>query len=228
MIDPWNVYIDKNYVNFIDKTRVKVIFEIGARECGYTQDIINCYNFCEEIHCFECNPYTIDACKKNINQLQRPNKTFKKIILNPLGLSSCKEKLNFFPVLVDGDYGSSSAGFFPTEKAHSLISDRQCEIECITIDDYCKKEKIKSIDLMCIDIEGNELKAFQGAKEILHTTSYIITETQDVRRNENTPLRSEISDYLLSYGFKEAYTTCDGYFGDSLYINENHRHNTAR
>jgi FkbM family methyltransferase len=215
MIDPWNVYIQEDFTKFIDKSKVKIILEIGARECGYTQDIIDYYNFCEQVHCFECNPLTKGICLDNIERLKKSGTNIKRVQFNSFGISSKEERLPFYPVLVGCDYGSSSAGFFPREKFHSLQTAR-FDVDCTTIDDYCREQYILP-DLLLMDIEGGELKALEGGKKSLHNVSYIIMETQDVQRNDNSPLRSEITAFLKDFGFKEVYTTCKGYFGDSIY-----------
>lgn len=213
-----NIYINDLYTRYIDIKNIKTIFEIGAMECDYTQELIDCYTSCEALHIFECNPYTVNRCHNNIANLKRNNSNIKKVTFNNIGLSSRPEKLKFYPVLnCDNVYGSSSVGFFPTEQKHNLLSSKECTINCSTIDNYCKQEKIQAVDLLLMDIEGSELKALQGAIEILPTVSNIILETQDVRRYENTPLRIEIKNFLIDFGFKELYTTCDGYFGDSIF-----------
>jgi FkbM family methyltransferase len=216
MIDPWNTYIKDEYTRFIDKSKVEVIFEIGSRECGYTQDIINCYTYCKEMHIFECNPLTIEDCKRNIDAV-KPNKNLKKLVFNPIAISDKAEKKILYPVKVGDDYGSSSVDFFPTEKSHSFLN-KEYIVDCTTINDYCSSADIKKIDLILLDIEGSELNALKGANNILKTVSYIITETQDVERNKNTPLRKDIVKFLDKYGFKEVYTTCNGYFGDSIFV----------
>jgi FkbM family methyltransferase len=216
MIDPYNNYVKDDFIKYIDKSHVKTIFEIGARECGYTQEIIDCYTSCEELHIFECNPYTLNLCKENVNNLNRNKSNLKKIKFNSVGVSDKSEILDFYAVQVGDDFGSSSAGFFPTEKAHSLVNSNH-KVNCITIDDYCVQENINSIDMILIDIEGGELKAFKGAKNMLSTVQYIIVETQDVQRYADTPLREDIAEYLKEFGLKEVYTTCNGYFGDSVF-----------
>jgi len=216
--DPYNVYINSDFTKFVDVNSVKTIFEIGARECGYTQPILNYYNECEQIHIFECNPATLNICRHNISLIRnsKQHEKLKEIHFNKVGISDKNEELLFYPVNVGGDYGSSSAGFYPTEKK-AFLNNENVKVNCITIDEYCDRKKITSIDLMCIDIEGGELNAFKGAANMLKNTKYIIAETQDVTRNAGSPLRSDIVDYLATFGFIEKYTTCAGYFGDSIF-----------
>jgi FkbM family methyltransferase len=223
MIDPYNIYVKDDFTKYIDKSKVKVILEIGARECGYTQEILDFFTSCEELHSFECNPYTLSVCEQNIDKLKKTNNNLKKVKFNPKGISSKEEELTFFSVNVGGDFGSSSAGFFPTEKQHSLIKE-DIKVKCTSIDTYCKENNIDKVDMILIDIEGGELKAFQGATNTLKNVSYIIAEVQDVQRNENTPLRHDVSEFLKIFNFKEMHTTCNlergQHFGDSIYVKQ--------
>ena len=65
---------------------------------------------------------------------------------------------------------------------------------------------------------------FDEAHKYIKNVSYIIAEVQDVQRNENTPLRKDINDFLKQYNFKEMYTTCNlekgQIFGDSIYVKQ--------
>jgi FkbM family methyltransferase len=54
-----------NYVNINNRNEQFVIFDIGSRDC--IQSIEFYYAFPNSIiYAFECNPNTIDICKKNI------------------------------------------------------------------------------------------------------------------------------------------------------------------
>ena len=57
--------------------------------------------------------------------------------------------------------------FEPNDLQASRISDRgSIKVEVVALDEYCKNEKITFI---AMDIEGYELKAFQGAHNIITT-----------------------------------------------------------
>ena len=75
------------------------------------------------------------------------------------------------------------------------------------------------IDLLCMDLQGSELKALQGAGDLLHSIDYIISEVQTKRLYHDTPLFSDIEDYLEQYGFvvKEMVPVND-WFGDALFV----------
>ena len=52
---------------------------------------------------------------------------------------------------------------------NKLVFENEALVELIqlkTLDEYCKDNAIEQIDFMKMDVEGNELKVLQGAKDI--------------------------------------------------------------
>ena len=214
MYSRWNNYVTEPFISHIDRDKVKIIFEIGARECQFTGELLDYYNKCEKIYSFECNPLTIEQCIEK-------TKNDKRIVFNAFGISEFFEKMPFHVTCTDGDFGFSSV-FMPTGHEKNIIG--VYDVPCMNVDSYCTMNNIKDIDLVAMDIEGNELNMMKGSIFMLPYIRYIICEVQDIRRfdggTETNPLRSEITDFLKDYGFVEKVTTCNGYYGDSLYVNE--------
>jgi hypothetical protein len=76
-------------------------------------------------------------------------------------------------------------------------------------------------DFINLAIQGAELKALLGAKEILDGVSFIYTEVSYEELYLNAPLAYEIDAYLKSLGFKRVMSRRlpqDGW-GDVLYMN---------
>jgi FkbM family methyltransferase len=75
-------------------------------------------------------------------------------------------------------------------------------VECKTLDTYCKENKIDMIDFVKIDVEGAEKCIFEGAIELLHNKKikcgiFEIGQTlYDANTHEN-----EICDMLMRYGY---------------------------
>jgi len=53
---------------------------------------------------------------------------------------------------------------------------RSVEVEVTTIDEWCKENKIKHIDLLWTDVEGAERKLIQGSKNSFKFIDYILLE----------------------------------------------------
>ena len=55
-----------NFTSYIpDKMQDYVIFDIGSRDCAQSIEFYNVFPNAK-IYAFECNPNTIDICRKNI------------------------------------------------------------------------------------------------------------------------------------------------------------------
>lgn len=86
---------------------------------------------------------------------------------------------------------------------HSAISNVQiAKISVRTIDGYCNSNEIESIDILKLDIQGNELNALKGAKRMLPTIKLIATELMFIKMYENQAMYHDIISYLESHGFK--------------------------
>src|ERR1039457_3175738 len=56
-----------------------------------------------------------------------------------------------------------------------------------TLDNFCRREGIRKIDLLKIDVEGFEFAVLDGASEMLLNTTAIIIETSLVRTTDGNP-----------------------------------------
>lgn len=70
--------------------------------------------------------------------------------------------LNFF----DGDDGSNEGMNFVTS---SPQDERSIPVSMTSLDEYCSREGIEVVDLMKLDIQGNEPAALRGAGQLLKT-----------------------------------------------------------
>ncbi len=77
------------------------------------------------------------------------------------------------------------------------------DIELITLDDFAAENDIAQIDLMKIDIEGMELRALEGATELLKTQRIksILIEFNDFWLTEAGTSAKELYDFIVGYGF---------------------------
>lgn len=201
-----NNYVKNVFTQYININDIRCIFEIGARECRYTNELLQFYNKCGSIHSFECNPYTVIECYKNS---QDP-----RIIFNNIAISDKEGFIDFNTVCTDGDYGFSSE-YIP--KGHEQNIKDKFKVPCITLDLYANIKNIKQIDLIAIDIEGGELKAFQGATNILKNINHIIVEVSSVQRLGDAPLFDDITTFLKQYNFKRVVYSGNEEIGDCLY-----------
>ena len=139
----------------------------------------------QKVHCFEPNQDQLSMLIENakINLLNN-------VVANPLGLwseSSVKLKLDGFDSFANAILAKSNEDGFQT----------------VTIDDYCAKKHSK-IGLIQLDIEGAELNALLGAKNVLQKDHpHIVFEVHKHYVNWDKGLENtEICRYLLDCGYK--------------------------
>ncbi len=211
-----NVYINDLFRKHINLP-VETVFEIGSNNSEYTEHIIQAYNP-KRYFSVECNPKLTQLCQNTIDHMVR--KYGIDGVFIDKALSDKDGSLEYWTVKSDdpGWLGSSSV------YKHHYLPMEKLNIECTTLDSICDKNSVRSIDLICCDIEGGELAAFTNQK-ILNSTKYMIVEV-GVDRNWKpgypvladlmdviSPLGFEVVEFLWANGGKE--------FGDGLFINKN-------
>jgi FkbM family methyltransferase len=91
----------------------------------------------------------------------------------------------------------------------------------ITVDTFLKNNNIyfNTIDFINIDIQGAELLALKGMKNILKYCNYLYLEVNIKHLYKECALVNEIDDFLKDYGFKRTETLITQHgWGDALYI----------
>ncbi|MDD2723475.1 MAG: FkbM family methyltransferase [Methylovulum sp.] len=151
----WEPQITSIFRKYVEE--VSTVFDIGAN-FGFFSLMAGTSNHKGSIHIFEANPDLIHIIIKNVsvNGLTNRSKVNHFAVTNK---SNEKVTINIFKDL----WGSAT---LHDVNDKSLI-DNSYEVESITIDDYCKKQLIQNIDIIKLDIEGFEDKAYEGMREII-------------------------------------------------------------
>ena len=150
-----------HFRNLLDNPQ-PLIFDVGA----YVGDTIEQFklSFPESyIHAFEPFDESFSLLK---NRFQKTDKIFlNNTAIGDRSLSNTK-------MYITQNKGSSSL-LQPAKDANEhwegnpLLTQKEIKVKTITIDSYCKKYNVESIDILKIDVQGNELKVLQGAKRML-------------------------------------------------------------
>jgi len=192
------------------------VFEVGARYGCESIQLKKTFTN-SIIHSFECNPKTIDKCKMNLSEINN-------IIFNDFGLGEKEENLPFYSYIKDNDGASSllkRIDFNITQIQSGIIKIK-------TIEDYVKTNKIKNIDLLCIDVQGYELNVLKGAKNFIKNINYIIMEEPKQISNPkylpngihskylNAPTSQQIKAFMTEHGFVEIERIEENYIEDNV------------
>lgn len=154
--------------------RRPIIFDIGAHKGKMVKFFFQIYGNAK-IYCFEPNrsfvPSLSNIKKKNLfvcNYAVGDKNQKKRIIINEIDLTTSLTKLN------ENSFYLKIKKFIIRKKRKDIYQN----VNVTTLDNFCKKKKIKKIDLIKIDCEGYENKVLNGAKRIIKKTKYLIIEIQ--------------------------------------------------
>ena len=172
----------ENEIFYVDKllTNKRVFIDIGANEGTHSYFFSKRF---ELVHSFE----PIKEITENLKQFRR-----NKIIIHNVGLSNEVDTVLLYTPILEGKeiYGLSSIK--DNFKGPSI----KREIEIKKLDDF----NFKNVDLIKIDVEGNEYEVIQGGIKTItkHKPKLIVEiEQRHCERNIN-----EIFDLIINIGYR--------------------------
>lgn len=195
------------------------VLHIGAHD-GIEADIYDYYG-AKNVNWFECNPYVFPNLLKRINEKSRKAKhlAYQAALWDKAGEEL---EFRFYRNQKDG-----ASGFFLPEKMFDYIKDcplleETIKIKTNTLDNYINDGiiDISQTKFLNIDVQGAELKVFQGANTLLNnrTLEFIWCEVSWDNVYKEAPLMSDITDYLKGFDFEFVGLRKDWEIhGDALY-----------
>ena len=91
-------------------------------------------------------------------------------------------------------------------------------VNVFTLDEIMIGLKKEKYNLINIDVQGYELKVFEGAVKTLHGIDYIYSEVNRAEVYEGCPMVEELDEFLGQFGFERVDTQWIGnVWGDSLF-----------
>ena len=197
MIEHFIKYIDDRY-----KSEKLVIFDIGSRDCEQSIEFYKAFPN-STIYAFECNPNTIDICKKNIEPYG------DRITLIEGAVCDYDGNITFYPInqqktittWKDGNPGASS--IFKSNGKYTIETYIQDEMitQCHRLDSIMNKYGISNVDIIWMDLQGAELLALKGLGTYLQNVKYIHTEVSYKEMYSGQVLFEELHSYILSNEF---------------------------
>jgi FkbM family methyltransferase len=167
----------------IDKDDVKLIFELGARDC---KDSLALHNrFKCPVYAFECNPEALTLCHET---LITGHTSDIHLIEKAVNIYDGNTSFYQFDLTKHDNIGASSL-------FHHINPEVQKEVvvPCCRLDTFIQERNIRAPDLLCMDIQGAELRALQGLGPAVRDIQYVATEC------------SVEGIYTGSYVFKDLY-----------------------
>ena len=90
------------------------------------------------------------------------------------------------------------------EKGRPQLEQKTISVETETLESWWHTHREgKTIDLLCLDLQGAEIEALKGAASLLSDVKYIITEGCRNPEYEDAPTLEDIRSLLAEHGFQE-------------------------
>ncbi len=120
-----------------------------------------------------------------------------------IGLSSKKDRKTLFVNAQDSTNSLSPVGEGGRKyQSWQTANVGQEGVTLTSLDEWAEEAGVGSVDVLKLDLQGHELRALEGAKGLLRTsTKLVYTEVEFVRVYEENCLMYEVESYLRSSGF---------------------------
>jgi len=153
-----------SYIN--NKHEPYTIFDIGSRDCEQSIEFYNTFPN-SKIYSFECNPNTLDLCRKNTSNYK------DRITLVEGAVTDYDGEITFYPIdqqktittWKDGNPGASS--IFRSNGTYDAEHYVQYKIKtnCHRLDTVMRTYNIDKVDIIWMDLQGAELLALKSLGE---------------------------------------------------------------
>ncbi len=186
-----------------------VVFDVGANVGAYIEALRKVFDEIE-IHAFEPLQANFSQLKDKFNDDSKV-----KLIRKGIGDKKTQTTIYFNPEL------GSMASVYQRQIAHHHFEINTSEtIELDTLDNYTAENKIQKIDFLKLDIEGHELAALQGAKNLLSEKKVRFIQFEFGGTNIDSKTYFRDFWYLLSPQYKICRIVKDG-LKEIKFYNEN-------
>lgn len=142
-----------------------VIFDVGSNIGSVSAYFAKRLSNYGSLHCFEPGNSAFKQLKNNIH-----NKYNTNVFLNNFAIGDFDGETSFH-LYPESHSSWNSIHRRPLENyGISVEVEQVVKVPISTLDTYCSKNRINKIDLLKLDLEGSELQALIGAKEMLRNS----------------------------------------------------------
>ena len=195
MIEHFTSYIKNRNAPYI-------IFDVGSRDCMQSIELYHHFPN-SKIYAFECNPNTLEICKKNIENYK------DRITLVEGAVCDYDGVITFYPIdqekttttWNDGNPGASS--LFKSNGNYDIENYVQYEIQvpCHSLETVMQKYNIPQVDIIWMDLQGAELLALKGLKQHIKNLKFLYTEVSHKEIYTGQAMYNDIHEFMLENGF---------------------------
>lgn len=151
------LFVLKFIQNKLENESNIIIFDVGANIGNYSKAVNEIFTAKTKIFSFEPSKRTFELFLKNTLNIE-------KIIPYNFGFSDKEHN----QLLYTNSQGSGLASVYHRKLDHFGINmDKTEEIKLTTIDKFCNENNITRIHFLKLDVEGHEISALNGAKNMI-------------------------------------------------------------
>ena len=172
-----------------------IIFDVGANHGDFAQAASACFPKAT-VFLFEPLPDLRPVLESHVARHAG------RWHFNPIALGAAEGHLGLHIDPANDEIASLAAFSESYRQLTGFRDTTVVEVPTDTLDNFCRREGIRKIDLLKIDVEGFEFAVLDGASEMLSNTTAIIIETSLIRTGDGNPAPlMDMISRLTRHGF---------------------------
>jgi FkbM family methyltransferase len=202
--------IQKDELNFLSSILKKIfynnnietpiIFDIGANIGDYYLAIKQVFPH-SKLYSFEPNPFTFNELNRNIKQIDSESNLFN------IGFGESAEEQILYTYKNDQTSEHASLNKKVFQELYNVTDAKEINVRIETLDEFCFKNNINSVNFMKIDTEGHELMVLKGAKKLIESNKIDIIQLEFNEMNSvNRIFLHDFYSILNEYSFFRIYS----------------------
>jgi len=195
-------YVNVKLNRFLSGIDYKTVIECGSRDIVDLMVFSSMYGV-DKSYAFECNPYAINLCKRNLRYSDANIELIEKAVYNK------DQKIEFYSVdAVNENSNIGASSLLENEQINEPVT--KIEVDATRLDTFMNERSIESVDALIMDLQESELIALEGLGDRIIDVDRILLEA--TMTHEGTYYNGgctieQIRDFLESKGFE--YTASD-------------------
>jgi FkbM family methyltransferase len=199
----------------IDFNDIKTILDIGSRD-GCQSLELNRWFPHAKIYAFEPVKENYEFTVKNVAHIDN-------IKAYPYAINSYNGKTKFYEVY-NGNVGASSLLKTTDHWISSQWAQKEIEVDCIVLNDWLVDNKVDSVDLIWMDVQGAENIVLDSLKDYLNNVKIIATEVGIVDLYHGSTSKQQLDEKLNNFIILDESMTPIMSEMDIVYFNKKYMH----